>query len=207
MSTDSEFSGERRAEELRANEERLGFLLRLNDALRPLTDPAAVLEAAARLLAEHLDVTRVGYAELENGAYVIHHEHTRGVPPLAGRALSGTFGVGLREAYRRGETAVVNDVSSDPRFADSERAAMQDRQIAAFIGVTLIKGGRMVAAFGANNVTPRDWTRTEIALVRDVAERTWEAVERGRAETALREREHRFRLALTASGGGSWTWD
>ncbi len=193
--------------ELRANEERLAFLLRLNDVLRPLSDPAAVLESAARLLAEHLDVTRVGYAELEAGRYVIHHEHTRGVPSLAGRALSGTFGVGLREAYQRGETAVVNDVASDPRFTETERAAMHERQMDAFIGVTLIKGGRMVAAFGANNVTARVWTDTEVALVRDVAERTWEAVERARAESVVREREHRFRLALSASGGGSWTWD
>ncbi len=193
--------------ELRANEERLAFLLRLDDALRPLSDPPAVLEAAARLLAEHLGVTRVGYAELEDTTYVIHHEYTRGVAPLAGRALSGTFGVGLREAYQRGETAVVNDVSTDPRFTETERDAMHERQMAAFIGVTLIKGGRMVAAFGANNVTPRNWTPIEIALVRDVAERTWEAVERARAESALREREHRFRLALSASGGGSWTWD
>ena len=114
---------------------------------------------------------------------------------------------GLREAYQRGETAVVNDVASDPRFTEAERAAMNERQIAAFIGVTLIKDGRMVAAFGANNVTARIWTQTEIALVRDVAERTWDAVERARAEAALREREHRFRLALSASGGGSWTWD
>ena len=84
---------------------------------------------------------------------------------------------------------------------------MKERQMAAFIGVTLIKDGRMVAAFGANNVTARVWTQTEIAPVGDVAERTWEAVERARAESALREREHRFRLALSASGGGSWTWD
>ena len=193
--------------ELRANEERLAFLLRLNDALRPLSDPTGVLEAAARLLAEHLAVTRVGYAELNGSAYIIHHEHTRGVPPLAGRALSGTFGIGLREAYQRGETAVVNDVASDPRFTETERVAMNERQIAAFIGVTLIKDGRIVAAFGANNVTARAWTPTEIALVRDVAERTWEAVERARAESVVREREHRFRLALSASGGGSWTWD
>ncbi len=193
--------------ELRANEERLAFLLRLNDALRPLSDPAAVLESAARLLAEHLDVTRVGYAELGGGGYVIRHEHTRGVPSLAGRALSGTFGAGMRETYQRGETAVVNDVASDPRFTETERATMHERQIAAFIGVTLIKDGRMVAAFGANNVSARVWTGTEIALVRDVAERTWEAVERARAESVLREREHRFRLAVGASGGGSWTWD
>ena len=193
--------------ELRANQERLAFLLRLNDALRPLSDPAAVLESAARLLAEHLDVTRVGYAELGDGGYVIRHEHTRRVRPLAGRALSGTFGVGMREAYQRGETAVVSDVASDPRFTEEDRAEMNERQMAAFIGVTLIKGGRMVAAFGANNVTARAWTPTEIALVRDVAERTWEAVERARAESALREREHRYRLAVSASGGGSWTWD
>jgi len=201
MSTDPKAESE-----LRANQERLAFLLRLNDSLRPLSDPAAVLESAARLLAEHLDVTRVGYAELGDGGYIIRHEHTRGVRPLAGRALSGSFGEGLREAYHRGETAVVNDVESDPRFTEADRAAMKEREMAAFIGVTLIKGGRMVAAFGANNVTARAWTQTEIALVRDVAERTWEAVERGRAESALREREHRFRLALTASGGGSWTW-
>src|SRR3954469_1320706 len=192
--------------ELRANEERLAFLLALNDTLRHLRDPAAVLESAARLLAEHLDVTRVGYAGLEGSEYVIRHEHTRGVAPLTGR-LSGTFGVGLREAYQRGETAVVNDVASDPRFTDVERTAMNERQIAAFIGVTLIKDGRMVAAFGANNVTARIWKQTEIALVRDVAERTWEAVERARAEADLREREHRFRLALGASGGASWTWN
>jgi PAS domain S-box-containing protein len=192
---------------LRASEERLAFLLRLNDALRPLSEPAAVLETAARLLAEHLDVTRVGYAELQGDrGYVIQSEHTRGVAPLAGRPLTG-FGVGLRDAYRRGDTVVVNDVTSDPRFEESERAAMNDRQIAAFIGVTLIKEGQMVAAFGANNVSPRAWTPTEIALVRDVAERTWEAVERARAESALRERELRFRLAVSASGGGSWTWD
>ena len=77
---------------------------------------------------------------------------------------------------------MVNDVASDPRFTDVERTAMNERQIAAFIGVTLMKDGRMVAAFGANNVTARIWTQTEIALVRDVAERTWEAVERTRAE-------------------------
>src|SRR4029077_20403062 len=55
--------------------------------------------------------------------------------------------------------------------------------------------------------TPRLWTAAEIELIRDVAERTWEAAERARAEAALRLREHRLRLALDASAGGSWTWD
>ena len=144
-------------------------------------------QTAARLLGEHLQVNRVGYAEIEGRGYVIRCEYTRGVPPLVGHGLSGTFGVALRDAYRRGETVVVNDVASDSRFTESERVTMEGRQIAAFIGVTLIKGGRMVAAFGANNATPRVWTPTEIALVRDVAERTWEAAERARAEAVSRD--------------------
>jgi PAS domain S-box-containing protein len=199
---------QRRAEAaLRANEERLAFLLRLNDALRPLSDPLDVEEAAARLTGEHLRVNRVGYAEIDGKEYIIRREYVRGVPPLAGQGPTGTFGAALRDAYRRGETVVVNDISADPRLTEPERAAMQARQMAAFIGVTLVKNGRLVAAFGANNATPRLWTPAEIALVSDVAERTWEAVERARTEAALREREWRLRLALDASAAGSWTRD
>jgi PAS domain S-box-containing protein len=200
--------GHRKAEAgLRASEERLFLLLRLTDALRQLCDPAEVQEAAARLLGQHLQVNRVGYAEIDGGEYVIRREYAHGVEPLVGRGPTGTFGAALRDAYRRGDVVAVDDVRTDPRFTEPERAALQAKQIAAFIGVTLIKGGRLVAAFGANNATPRIWTPSEKALIRDVAERTWEAVERARAESALREREHRLRLALDASAAGSWTWD
>jgi GAF domain-containing protein len=197
-----------RAEEaLQRSEERQAFLLTLSDAMRPLSDPLDIQETAARLLGEHLQVNRVGYAEIENRKYIIRREYARGVPPLAAQVPLGTFGDALREAYRRGETVVVNDVSTDPRLTELDRVALQERQIAAMVGVMLLKAGRLVAAFGANNATPRLWTPTEIALVNDVAERTWAAVERARAEAALREREHRLRLALDASAGGSWTWD
>src|SRR4051812_22552347 len=198
----------RRAEaELRANEERLEFLLRLNDALRPLSDPGDVQETAARLVAQHLGVTRVGYAELDvQGQYTIHREYARGAPPLVGQRPDVDPGDRLREAFQRGETVAVNDVQTDPRLSDAERAPMQRRQIAAFIGTTLFKGGRMVAAFGANHVTPRAWTASEVELVQAVAERTWDAVERTRAEAARREQQQRLRVALEASAGGSWTW-
>jgi PAS domain S-box-containing protein len=197
----------RKAEaELRANQGRLAFLLRLNDALRPLSDPAAVQDTAARLLGEHLGVARVGYAEVEGREYVIHREHSRGVAPLAGQPLGISVGGELREALRRGETVVVTDVDADPRLDDDDRATFRSRQIAAFVGVMLFKDARAVAAFGANHDRPRVWTAPEIDLVRDVAERTWDAVERTRAEGALREQGQRLRLALDASAGGSWTW-
>ena len=197
----------RKAEaELRANEERLEFLLRLNDALRPLSDPGEVQETAARLLAQHLGATRVGYAEFDDGDYKILREYTQGVAPLAGQSPGIMLSDEMRAALRRGETVVVNDVQTDPRLSDGHRTTMQARQIAALIGTVLFKGGRMVAAFGANHVRPRAWTPLEVALVRDVAERTWDAVERTRAEAALREQRQRLRVALEASSGGSWTW-
>jgi PAS domain S-box-containing protein len=194
-------------EHLRQTQERFEFLLKLTDAIRGLINPADVQQTAARLLGEYLGVNRVGYAEMEDNGYIIRREYTRGVAPLAGHGTSGTFGAALRDAYRRGETVVVNDVDSDPRFTESERVVMKQRQIAAYIGATLVKNGKFLAAFGANNATPRQWTSTEIALVRDVAERTWDAVERTRAEAALREREQRLHLALDASAAGVWTWD
>jgi PAS domain S-box-containing protein len=192
---------------LRATEERDAFLLKLADALRPISDPLDVQEVAARLLGEHLNVNRVGYAEIEDRGYYIRREYVRGVAPLAGLGPADSFGAALQDAYQRGETVVVNDVRTDSRFTDRERITMEARQVAAFVGVMLLKGGRLVAAFGANNATPRLWTQREIDLIRDVAERTWEAVERARAEAALRQREQRLRLALDACGGGSWTWD
>ena len=107
----------------------------------------------------------------------------------------------------RGETVVVNDVATDSRFTDAERVMLTGRQIGAYVSVRLIKSGRPVAAFGANHLTPRIWTPTEVTLVRDVAERTWEAAERARAEMALLEHEARFHRALSAAGAGCWTWD
>ncbi|HEY7285976.1 MAG TPA: response regulator, partial [Vicinamibacterales bacterium] len=198
---------DRKAEvELRANEERLAFLLRLNDALRQLSDPSDVQETAARLLGEHLGATRVGYAEFDGGGYTIRREYTRGVQPLARKRPNISVGDQLRESLRRGETIVVSDVQTDPRLNDGDRATLASQQIAALIGMMLFKDGRSVAAFGANHIAPRVWTALEAELVRDVAERTWDAVERTRAEAALRTQQQRLRVALDASAGGSWTW-
>ena len=192
--------------ERRANEERLAFLLRLNDALRPLSDPAEVLEAAARMLGEHLDVARVGYADLQGDAPLIRREHVRGVAPLAGRAAGITLGPILRETMQRGEPMVVSNVDMDSRLGEEDRAGLRSRDIASMVGVTLFKDGRMMAAFGANHNRPRAWTASEVDLVRDVAARTWDAVERARAEAAIRAQRQRLNLAVEASAGGSWTW-
>jgi PAS domain S-box-containing protein len=73
--------------------------------------------------------------------------------------------------------------------------------------VPVVKGGQLAASLFVLNADPRVWTDGEVALVEAVAERTWGAVERVRAEAALRERESRLRLIQAAGGIGSFDWD
>jgi PAS domain S-box-containing protein len=194
-------------EALRESKARESFLLRLSDTLLPLSDPLAIQEVTARLLGEHLHVNRVDYSEIEGTDYIIRLSHVNGVAPIVGRGPVAAFGEWLLESYKSGEPIVVNDVHTDPRFTESERTFLQETEIAAFAGVMLVKNGQWVAAFGVNTATPRVWTKPEIDLIHDVAERIWEAVERSRTEAALREREQRLSLALDASMAGVWTWD
>jgi PAS domain S-box-containing protein len=196
----------KRLEEVhRRSEQRLQFLVMLNDALRPLNDPSDVQEAAARLLGEHLRVTRAGYAEIDGREYIIRREYKSGVAPLVGQGPLGTFGAALRDEYMRGGTVVVTDVQTDPRFTEAERVRMQTRQIAAFIGVTLLKGGGWWPPLASSRDAAL-WSPMESA-VRDVAERTWVALVNVPVRRRRFEREHRLRLSLDASGGGSWTWE
>ena len=193
--------------ERRRAEEREAFLLRLSDTLRPLSDPLAIQEVTARLLGEHLHVNRVSYADVDGTDFIVRVSYADGVAPFVGRGPVATFGESMAEAHRRGEPAAVNDVRTDPRLTDSERDTLLANEIAAFAGVMLIKDGQWVAAFGAHHATARIWTQTEIELIRDTAERIWDAIERARSEETVRHREQRLRLALDASAAGIWTFD
>jgi PAS domain S-box-containing protein len=198
----------RAAEEaLREREEREAFLLRLADTIRPLSDPLAMQQVTARLLGEHLNANRVNYADIEGTDYIIRLSYVNGVEPQGTRGSLAALGDWLLEAHKRGEPVVVNDVRTDTRFTDIESARMQAREVVAFVSIMLVKDDKLAASLGVSNAKPRVWAKAEVELIRDVAERMWAAVERVRAEAALREREQRLSLALDASAAGAWTWD
>src|SRR5690606_20017434 len=107
------------------------------------------------------------------------------LPALAGRYPLGTLGTSMLQALRAGEDAVVVSVASDSLLAAEEKASYASVQVDAFIAVPLVKDGGFVAALSVQSGTPRDWTTSDIALVREAAERIWDAVERARAVEAL----------------------
>jgi PAS domain S-box-containing protein len=192
----------KRAEELlRRAAERDAFRVELNDALRPLADPVRIQEEACRLLGEHLGVDRAYYVEANEaeGYTRVEREYARGDSP----SLVGTYRV---EDYgwtvpflRRGETIIVADAETSDLVPEADRPAMRVVRIRAHVSVPLVKAGELVGALCVTEPAPRAWQEAEVELVRETAERIWAAIERARAEAALRASEERLRLATGAA--------
>ena len=193
--------------ERKVREARDQFLLTFNDAMRSISDPAAIQITATRLLGEHLQTNRVVYLEVEGDEFVIRNSYTCGVAPFTGRGPVSMFGEGFLDAYRRGDVVVVNDVQHESVLRPDERHSFLAVDIAAFTAVTLLKDGEWVGAVCVEEAAARAWTPWEVELIRIVAERIWQAVERARAEAALEASEQKLRLGLTAAQLGTWRFD
>lgn len=180
---------------LRQSERRQTFLLALSDTLRRIKDPGEVLSTACRVLGQHLRANRVGYAEdLGDGSTVeVRCNHTDGVPDLKGVYRYEDYGPALLQAFRAGRTVVRPDVANDPGLTRVEKDAHAVLQLGATANVPLVKAGRLTAILFLHFRDAHAFSPEEVALLEDVAERTWEAVERARAEEALRQSEDRLR--------------
>jgi PAS domain-containing protein len=210
-------AAKRADETLRRSEERQVYLLGLSDALRPLADPAEIQAAAARILGEHLGVTRVVYGEVsaDGAELLVARSYVVGsAPPLAGRYRMTDFGATLIAALREGRTVAVPDVSGAAELSAAERAAFTAFGIASLAGVPLVKHGRFVANLNVHHSAPRAWSPDDLTLIEATAERTWAAVERARAEGARRESEARLvaianlvpDLLWSSDAGGKTDW-
>lgn len=170
------------------SQRRKSFLLAFNDSIRNLVDPVEITNAAAQILGEHLKVSRAGYGQIDEAVDHVHIDldWTNGdVPSLGGQTRRlDNFGPNIAEALRRGQLLRVDDVLNDPRSA----AFVRENAVVAraALVVPLIRAGKLRSVFYLHDLDPRRWTDEEATLALDVASRTWEAVERARAEAELR---------------------
>jgi PAS domain S-box-containing protein len=192
-------------------ERRSAFLLELERRLRPLTAPREIIAEAQRALGEHLGASRVGYGDVaeDERFFTTEHNWTDGtVEHHSGLHDLAAFGPPVLAAMRHGQTLRVNDATTEPAFAAPEvQAAFAGLELKASLVVSLVKGGRLTAALYVHQSTPRWWTDDEARLVEEVAERTWSAVERARAESALRNSEARFREFFETAGDAIFVED
>ena len=179
------------------------FLVELGDSLHQIGDARQVMVAAVEVLGRHLGAQRVGYGEVQadDTTVVLGSCYVDGVAPLEGAFSLDSFGPENIANQRRGRTQSCDDVERDPSQDSAVWSAIDTR---AFASVPLVRDGRFVASLYVNFSRPHRWTTDELALIEDVAARTWAAVERARAEAALRESEERLRLATENAEIGFW---
>ncbi len=193
---------------LRESKERQSFLLALNDALRQISDPVEIMATASRLLGRKLAAGQVAYADIDEAGRhaVISREWNDGTIPIKA-AVYGIEKFGdLLQDLKRGQTVVINNMRTDRLIPVENLEGLQRASIAAMLNVPLVKEDRLVAVLSVHMSAARSWTQEEVTLAQEVAERTWEVVQRARAEQALRESEELLRFSMKGAGAGAWQW-
>ncbi|WP_243370570.1 HWE histidine kinase domain-containing protein [Microvirga solisilvae] len=184
------------------NEVRERFLLNLSDQIRDLIRPDDILMTVSENLGKHLGVTRLGYGEIDHDTMMLTtlvDWRVEGMPYMVGRHPLTPFGSFVCDEMRAGRILVIDDALADPRLVGSTDVFIALQNIGTIV-VSLVKEGRLRAALYVHNTNRRRWTDSEIELCRDVAERTWAAVERARSDARQRllinELNHRVKNTL-----------
>ena len=196
----------------REREVRQAFLLALSDALRPLSGADETIAVASRLLAEHLEASRVIYFRVEDAPdgfrVIAAAQNVREGQPFPERVRYDAFHDGaVGRTLEEGGRMVVANSATDARLSAVQRRMWSDAGVGAAAAVPLVKNGRVVAIVGAQQDRPRDWTAADLDVIGEVAERTWAASERARAEEALRESEARHSFLIGSWAQAVWETD
>ena len=190
-------------------EKRLSFQVLLADALRGADDPEAVKHSATRLLGEYLGTARVGYAEVDEATSSawVRSDWTADpdVLSLAGQRTDLTsFGDDALAWLRSGEVLMIPDIRLLSLGAERTQA-WEAVGLRALITVPLVRDGELKAMLYVHEPHARLWKRSDAAIARDVAERTWSAIERAQAEQSLRESEDHYRHTVESTPQVTWT--
>ena len=187
-------------DEQRRAEHRLDVLVRVSDLIRTLQDPYELSYAVASTVGMHLNVRRCLFndTDVERDLEIVHRDYCDGAESVAGVHRISEYSSVTTDEMKRGNTVVNVDSKIDPRTAaDYERSYAPNGE-RAYVAVPLMREGRWVASLWASVDKPREWSKEEVSLLQTVAERTWTAIEKLRAEAEreqLLQREQEARDA------------
>ena len=181
----------RAQESLVDKQQQQAFRVELTDALRDTTTPEALMAVAAKKLGQYLQASCVGYGKIDaqGQCCLVHQDWTaEGFRSVVGKHRLDNFAVLRVEQLRAGRTVAVHDIDRDLLTTRGEpQVSNQPMRHKALIGAPLIKNGHFAALLFVLSAAPRVWADSEQALVEEVAERTWSALQRLQAELDLRQ--------------------
>jgi PAS domain S-box-containing protein len=180
------------------------FQLRLADRLHHLALPDEIVSNAVEMLAEHLSAAGCWYTEIDDTEGVFHVKSgwfTADIPPLPASGKIDDFSPALLPTLRRGLEFVCEDVVADPRtrdFADLFLAL----KIQSILIVPIIKNGTFVFSINAIKSHPYLWTPQDVQAAKEVANRTWVAMENAVTQQRLHLERDRSNQILNQMGEG-----
>ena len=185
------------ARALEQNEARLRFLDALGIETSQTTVADKILEITTRMTGEYLGVSSCAYADMdhdEDGFTIRGDWAAPDARHIVGHYRLADFGVLAVERLSARLPLVINDNLTE--IAPHEAATFQSIGIGATICMPLVKNGKLTALMAVHHKGPHKWTSDELAIIREVTERSWAHIERVRSEAAVLEGERRFREEL-----------
>jgi PAS domain S-box-containing protein len=171
-------------DEQRRAENRLEVIFRVSELIRTIHNPYELSYAVARTVGNHLNVRRCLFNEtdVERDLEIIHRDYCDGAQSVAGEHRISEYSSVTSIEMQRGKTVINFDSRIDPRTAGDYFRAYEPNGERAYVAVPLMREGRWVASLWASDDQPRRWSKEEVSLLQTVAERTWTAIEKLRAE-------------------------
>ncbi len=109
----------------------------------------------------------------------------RNIEPLATAPFAtAEYGDWIVTAFKAGKPLIVDDMVTDVRFDESQRAAHLGLGIQAEAALPLLSNGNLVAMLVVHSAAPRAWSTRDLNRLRAVAERTWAAAGRAHLNTS-----------------------
>jgi two-component system sensor histidine kinase/response regulator len=176
----------------------------------PLPDVLAVLCRTIEELTTDVELLASVLLLDEDGVHVRHgaapslpEGYVQAIDGLAIGPVAGSCGTA---AYRR-EPVFVSDIASDPLWVPYVDLALSHGLRACWSSPIFSSTGGVLGTFAMYYRQPRKPTPRDRRVVDIVTRTVAIAIERGRAEDALRESEERFRTLAKATNDAVWDWD
>lgn len=184
----------------KAGDVRRAALLSLGDRLHDVDRVPDAARIAAEMLAEGLGVRRAGYSTIDptEDAFIVEYDWTASdAVSIAGRHSLGAFAATIKR-LGNGQTLALPDIEAASWLA-RDAAGYGSIGVRSFIKVPVLERGRLVGVLFAHDDRPRVWTSDELDFARGIADRTYAALAklRAEAEQAILNQELSHRLKNT----------
>ncbi|MGI6731812.1 MAG: ATP-binding protein [Anaerovoracaceae bacterium] len=163
------------------------LLLGISDVLRPMSNTDEILSTVNHITMGYFKSDRCYYCEIEDNDIILRQDAMRGDL----QSLAGVYPIEslpIHKSLIDMETPFIfNDVYTDENVNDKLREMYIQTKNISFLGIPARINGKTVGILCVVQSVPRNWTSQEVELAVEISERIWAAVERAKAEEALRK--------------------